>query len=702
MNYKIALFCDSFARHPYGGGGCYSEDTEILTDTGWKFFKDLTLKDKVFTLNKKNEIKSYHPKRLFVYDYNGEMYNFKSKALDLLVTPNHRMLIDLDGFKHKRKRTFVEAQEFTPGYHLIPKQGNWKGKEQKYFILPPVKGIKILNQYTENNSKEKKILMDDWLRFFGIWLAEGWASYLKEGRYMIGISQKKGKIATEIKQLLNKLPFHYGINNCNKQIQFVFYSQQLYDYLKQFGKCYNKFIPKGIKELSKKQLEILIKWMVMGDGCVSQEKGRKTRIRYYTTSKQLADDLQEIILKLGYSSSMTVRSRGKQLIKGKKYKVVPSYTVAILKSKYYELLKRNVYKIPYKGKIYCCEVKNHSMYVRRNGKVAWCGNSIRGYILVKMFKKFGIPITVFSHKSQVHPDYNDLGVQVLPYHKFNHTNFNIYWVQQSYLAVPAFNKIGLLPIIGSNIIPNSAPKHALPYVDERGLARQEKSWKLEQEIVKNYKGKFWCSQSDFQEREYRERGLSPEITVYRAPNPIDVNFFSPDKNKGTFFSVLWSGKNNWAKHPSFLKEIASRLPETMFYCISDHTDLSDYNFPPNVIKILGNTMKAVPFFLKQSLVFISTSVTENQPLGILEAMSCGLPVMGFNTSGVPEIITHNENGVLVELGNIEKYVQELKELLDNPEKRERLGNNARQFVVNNFSEEACIKKYYKIFETYLK
>ncbi|CAN2039910.1 ribonucleoside-triphosphate reductase (formate) [Candidatus Magnetomoraceae bacterium gMMP-15] len=99
--------------------GCYDEETEILTEDGWKYFKDLSENDPVFTLSENNEIELHKPERLFEYDYDGEMFNFKAKSLDLCVTPNHRMVIDRIN-RGNHKRGFVEAKDFDVNSHRIP------------------------------------------------------------------------------------------------------------------------------------------------------------------------------------------------------------------------------------------------------------------------------------------------------------------------------------------------------------------------------------------------------------------------------------------------------------------------------------------------------------------------------------------------------------------------------------------------------
>ena len=289
--------------HNRGGGGlfgsgsktgCYDEKTEILTENGWKIFKDLTLEDRVFTLTNDNKIELHHPIRLFEYDYEGKMIHFKSRAFDLLVTPNHRMVVD---HKYKGKRMFVEAEDFKPYQHYIPKGGIWEGEEKEWFVLPPVvilggvgpqskfseeelqiirqlknegrtiyqiaqnfncNPVTIFNICTKENygNRERvriryeapplKIKMDDWLKFFGFWLAEGCTDNEKialDHGYRVVISQTNKEKKEEIKEVLNRLPFSYYEEKNN----LVICNKQLWNYLRQFGNKYTKFIPEEIK-----------------------------------------------------------------------------------------------------------------------------------------------------------------------------------------------------------------------------------------------------------------------------------------------------------------------------------------------------------------------------------------------------------------------------------------------------------------------
>lgn len=72
---------------------------------------------------------------------------------------------------------------------------------------------------------------------------------------------------------------------------------------------------------------------------------------------------------------------------------------------------------------------------------------------------------------------------------------------------------------------------------------------------------------------------------------------------------------------------------------------------------------------------------DNQPRVLIEAMACGCPAIATNVGGVPELIGPNETGILVEPGNAEAMRKGIEELLDDPAKRTRMGENGRRIAV---------------------
>jgi len=124
-------------------GECFSADTQVLTDSGWKYFYEVKENDKIFTLNNQtDEIELQKPIRFYEFNYDGELYNFKSKKLDLLVTPNHNLLVK--NFRNQ-KYTFIKAIDFNPDFYLIPVSSqNQSFKKLEFIKISSNPGIKKL------------------------------------------------------------------------------------------------------------------------------------------------------------------------------------------------------------------------------------------------------------------------------------------------------------------------------------------------------------------------------------------------------------------------------------------------------------------------------------------------------------------------------------------------------------------------------
>jgi hypothetical protein len=378
--------------------GCYSDDTEILTNEGWKLFKNLNKKEKVITINPEDKrIEYQQPTNYFEYDYAGKMYYYKNSKIDLLVSPNHKIL------KRKHKKSsfkLAEAQKIKDNKFNSLRWGIWKGNK---------KNIKKVG--------DKEISMNLWLEFLGYFISEGHTNFnafwrkerIRERKYKIkgeqlrnkktgkfkkslkekiiekkyrakekpyeqfcytvGISQKERN--PKIEKCLNKLPWKFARNNKS----WTTNNKDLYEELKILGKAKDKYIPSDILSFDKEQLKILYEALMLGDGSVGRCENGSYKRTYYTNSKKLADQFQELCLKIGLATSIYVDNRkGKINSKGYPYNEI-SYQIRIQ-----DTYKESEYPIPkkidYEGKIYSVEVpKYHTLFVRRNGKVIWSGNS---------------------------------------------------------------------------------------------------------------------------------------------------------------------------------------------------------------------------------------------------------------------------------------------------------------------------------------
>ncbi|MBF0195134.1 MAG: glycosyltransferase family 4 protein [Magnetococcales bacterium] len=92
----------------------------------------------------------------------------------------------------------------------------------------------------------------------------------------------------------------------------------------------------------------------------------------------------------------------------------------------------------------------------------------------------------------------------------------------------------------------------------------------------------------------------------------------------------------------------------------------------------------LPNLLNQSTVFILPSHWEGHPKTLLEAMSCGLPVIGSNIPSIAGVIKNGDNGLLCD-PTPDAIRKTVFKLLDNTQLQKKLGNNARKYVLENLT-----------------
>ena len=388
---------------------CLDKETEVLTKRGWLLFKDTNMEDDFATRNPEtHEFEWQKPLKLIENDFDGELVHFNSRGLDLLVTPNHRMIVTHR--MSQKSEYIISAQELSQKRNrCLPTTSIWNGKEidtVKFLIEKPEKINKLkpkrnsgrqrigtisicefcessfykspshikpsvyCSKICADNSKINLITMsgDDYCAFMGMYLSEG---SCKERS--VSIAQKEySKGFNDFKELIFKIfnkDYYYDGN------QFYISSALLVKYLLQFGYSLDKFIPQIIKDASSRQIEIFIKYYILGDG-------HKDEI--YTSSKRMADDLQELYQKTGYYASIKTKQNLKNIIIcGKEVKAENchnSYTISKHFSKFTHKPKNYISvqkheRVSYQDKVYCASVPNKTLYVRRNGYATWVGNS---------------------------------------------------------------------------------------------------------------------------------------------------------------------------------------------------------------------------------------------------------------------------------------------------------------------------------------
>lgn len=177
-----------------------------------------------------------------------------------------------------------------------------------------------------------------------------------------------------------------------------------------------------------------------------------------------------------------------------------------------------------------------------------------------------------------------------------------------------------------------------------------------------------------------------------VPNGIDPNEYFPDNSRnrrngiGTIFS------DHSAKDPktilSVLELLRGKLPNTPQYIFGSsrrprEITSKSYAYFPTVAHARQK--------YSSSLVWFMASRWEGFSMPVLEAMACGCAVVATDCGGTRDIITHGENGFLVEVGDVSGIVDRVDELLKNEALRKKFVRKSQE-TVNSFSWENAIGK----------
>ena len=362
---------------------CFDGETEVLTNHGWKLFVDLNGKETVATVNlATDEIEFQAPTAFVGREYSGDMVSIKGKRVDILVTPTHRMIVEnRNGIWKGNRRPFVRLAKELTASSILKNAGTWVGRDDDV-VIPAweYSGARAVSMPAVTVSR------GDLAEFVGWFVAEG-----SRGKYEIRgsvkrkviISQMPGDKMENIRVAAGKLPFRHSIlKGANGCVNLTITSAQLHDFLEECyapgeGRpCYRKKIPGWILESSPRVLERFFAAMVAGDGW--EQNGHRT---VATTSKMLADQLQECLIKMGKASTMRVLvNLPPAEIRGvSSSRSATQYHVSEIRSKWIHLVngrtRRSIISLDkYDGGVYCVSVQNGTLFLRRRGKTFLAGN----------------------------------------------------------------------------------------------------------------------------------------------------------------------------------------------------------------------------------------------------------------------------------------------------------------------------------------
>ncbi|MFJ7826263.1 N-acetyl-alpha-D-glucosaminyl L-malate synthase BshA [Psychrobacillus sp. NPDC096623] len=117
----------------------------------------------------------------------------------------------------------------------------------------------------------------------------------------------------------------------------------------------------------------------------------------------------------------------------------------------------------------------------------------------------------------------------------------------------------------------------------------------------------------------------------------------------------------------------------------------------NEVLFLGKQESLSELYAVADLMLL-LSEKESFGLVLLEAMACGVPCIGTNVGGIPEVITNGENGYIVELGDFEKVAEYGLKILQNPTLHKQIVDRSIEIVQDRFNSKSIVEQYEAMYE----
>lgn len=339
-------------RYVQGPFGCVSGDTEFLSPNGWiridAWQDQLIAQYDAETM----EMAFCSPLRYVNEPYKSEMYHFASRGLDMVLTPNHRILFNKK-FNTEKMRVITAEEAFQSHQRLA---AGWDGMIPTAFEFSGQEGVELSN---------------DELRLMVAVCADGhFPKNTINNRCTVTLRRMRKRI--RLSALLTKLGIDFIVRNyLGRPTEYIY----IFDAPER-----NKTLTKYWRA-NREQLDVILAEMVHWDGCVENRDG--VRI-FSTTFKPDADFMQYVFASCNIRASISLIHQG---INQK-----DCYNVIENQSKSFVGMRHGIQKLLIKkvwvDRQYCFETETGFFVARRNNKIFITGNSGKSSAcVIEIFKR---------------------------------------------------------------------------------------------------------------------------------------------------------------------------------------------------------------------------------------------------------------------------------------------------------------------------
>ena len=183
-------------------------------------------------------------------------------------------------------------------------------------------------------------------------------------------------------------------------------------------------------------------------------------------------------------------------------------------------------------------------------------------------------------------------------------------------------------------------------------------------------------------------------------NGVDTEHFHPIRrdSPGRPFRLLFVGNPSRWKGSDLLAPLARRLGPDFEVCCLGGLRTAYASGDTGGVRYLPKTKPDdMPERYRAADALVAPTRFETFGYVVLEAMACGLPVIGFARGGTDELCVDGETGLLCAVDDMESLAVNARRLADDSNLRIRLARNARQRAVESFSEKKCVESYLELY-----
>lgn len=341
-----------------GDGFCHTADTEVLTDRGFVAWPDYNWTDLLATVNPVTHAMEFQPPfQKHVYDYDGPMVYSTNRRVDFAVTPDHMMYVrkwDERARKLSNSYSFVRAGDVGWYCGLLHAPSGHYGTELVELEIPG----------------DRRYDGDDLIALLGRIVSDGYAGGTDNTRNWVSFAAFRKEDRDVVAAMAGRVGFHEAPGRPGVWIRYD--AAALADWVR--ANCYtdgrlgskNKRVPDIVKVASGRQIKLFLHHF---------NDRNRSGLQYYSSSRRLIDDLQELHLRIGKRSRITTTPPKDSVYNGKVIHGSGGYLLTVGdvdrlcldKSKHLEEER-------YRGPVFCAAVLNHTLITRRNGSILISSN----------------------------------------------------------------------------------------------------------------------------------------------------------------------------------------------------------------------------------------------------------------------------------------------------------------------------------------